>query len=111
MKPCPSCAEDVRVMARICRYCRQEFTAVPPVERPLDLLPADGPRNSIGRQVAGAVLLVAGVVLIGINAITLGTGSDTNMRPLGWGLVALAWGVVLIFRRTDPATKDNARKD
>ncbi|MFD1985894.1 zinc ribbon domain-containing protein [Mesorhizobium newzealandense] len=27
-KKCPDCAEDVKVDARICRFCRHDFTAV-----------------------------------------------------------------------------------
>ena len=31
-KRCPDCAEDVKVEARICRFCRYEFPAPPPGE-------------------------------------------------------------------------------
>jgi hypothetical protein len=75
-KVCPDCAETVMAAARVCRFCRYEFTADGIQEEPVGypevatvpgsaLVPRPAPRSTRSAPFLGAIaLLVAGVLAV-----------------------------------------------
>jgi hypothetical protein len=97
LKKCPTCAEEVKVEAVVCRFCNYKFTR----EEQLDIAKdKDFFGKKQGSALAGVICTVFSLVLICHSSVNVGPGTEAV------AVVALLLGIYGIVNLIRSATKN-----